>query len=206
MLAPALNRVVENSTRRQLGILVLVLCGVTYCWATISYIFNFPQIIPDYGGGIVNFVTLYLTARWLRLYWSSKFKTWYLIAMLVGIQVLTQIFQLAYSHLLGFPFTAFENDNSLSCFLSAVIILLLFTRMTFHSRIINLLAVNSLAVYVLHMNDVAWSFIVQTFHLEGLTGWSILAACIVVPIVVYIVGIALEAVRKVVFLHILNLP
>lgn len=196
IIAPSFNRLIECSTKQQLGRLVIALCGVTYLWATISYILNFQQIIPDYGGGIVNFITLYLTARWLRSYGKQEYKTWHLIVALITIQAITQAFELAYSHFLGFSFTSLESNNAITCFLSAVIILLIFTKLKFQSRIINILAINCLAVYVLHMNDVVWPFILKVFHISNLTGIGIVFGSIFIAIIVYILGISIEALRK----------
>lgn len=194
-LAPALNKLVEVSSRKEMRWIVLILIVVTYLWATLSYFLNFPQIIPDFGGGIVNFVTLYLAGRYLRLYAKVPSAKWILL-VLVGCQVGALTMELGLSHFLGFSFTSLENDNSLTTFVSAVCIFLLFTKLHFHSRIVNLLAINVLAVYVLHMNEVAWPFIARVFSLSSMHGMGIIAACVYVPVIVFVVASLIEWGRR----------
>lgn len=194
-LSPALNKLVDGLSKKEFRNLLAVLVSVTYVWATISYFLNFPQIIPDFGGGIVNFVTLYLVSRYLRLYVDKLPSIYKLVGCLLFVQVSALCVQLVCSRVLGFPFTVLENDNSLSTFLSSICILLIFVRIRFHSRFVNACAGYVLAVYILHMNDVVWPWLVRFFSMSSFHGLGIVLLCIYVPIAVFAVGSLIEFIR-----------
>lgn len=194
-LSPALNKLVDGLSKKELRNLLVVLVSVTYVWATISYCLNFPQIIPDFGGGIVNFVTLYLVSRYLRLYVVKLPSISKLVGCLLFIQVCALCVQLVCSRILGFPFTVLENDNSLSTFLSSICILLIFVKIRFHSRLVNACAGYVLAVYILHMNDVAWPWLARFFSMSSFHGLGIVILCIYAPIAVFAVGSLIEFIR-----------
>lgn len=198
-LSPALNKLVDVLSKKEFRYLLVVLMSVTYVWATISYFLNFPQIIPDFGGGIVNFVSLYLVSRYLRLYVTKLPSVYVSLACLLLVQVSSLCVQLVCSRVLGFPFTVLENDNSLSTFLSAICILLIFIRIKFHSRFVNVCAGYVLAVYILHMNDVVWPWLMRFFSMSSSHGAGIVLMCTYVPIAVFVVGSLIECFRANIF-------
>lgn len=79
---------------------------------------------------------------------------------------------------------------------NAVLLFLAFREMKFNSQLINLLAVDCLAVYIIHMNPVGMSIIKNVFCLEGTTGFMIAVKALCVPLMVYTICIGIERLRK----------
>lgn len=199
LLSPLINEFLNRVNQRQHRFIVCSCITLVYGWATVSYFFNFAQMIPDYGGGIINFITLYLIGRFIRLYVSIQRPVWLLVLMFVGIIVVNVTIESCISMTLGFGFSSFQNNDSIFTVAAAVMLLLIFRSLHFHNKIINILAVNCLAVFVFHMNDIVMPWLSSTFHLHNLTGFHILWACFYIPLMVYLAGITVEALRKWIF-------
>lgn len=199
LLSPLINEFVSRIDRRQHAKVVGISVLLVYGWATVSYLFNFAQMIPDYGGGIINFVTLYLIGRYIRLYVSHHRPVWMLTLMFLAIIASNVIIESVLSMVLGFGFSSFQNNDSVFTVAAAVLLFMIFRSLHFHSKVVNLLATNCLAVFVFHMNDVVMPWLTSTFRLPTLAGAQILWACIYIPMMVYLVGVTVEAIRKLIF-------
>lgn len=199
LLSPLINEFVSRIDRRQHAKVVGIGVLLVYGWATVSYLFNFAQMIPDYGGGIINFVILYLIGRYIRLYVSSKRTVWIYVLMFLGVIASNVIIESVLSMVLGFGFSSFQNNDSVFTVAAAVLLFMIFRSLHFHSKVVNLLATNCLAVFVFHMNDVVMPWLTSAFHLPSLTGFEILWACIYIPAMVYLAGVMVEALRKWIF-------
>ena len=199
LLSPLINEFVSRIDRRQHAKVVGISVLLVYGWATVSYLFNFAQMIPDYGGGIINFVTLYLIGRYIRLYVSHHRPVWMLTLMFLAIIASNLIIESVLSMVLGFGFSSFQNNDSVFTVAAAVLLFMIFRSLHFHSKVVNLLATNCLAVFVFHMNDVVMPWLTSTFRLPTLAGAQILWACIYIPMMVYFAGVTVEAIRKLIF-------
>lgn len=196
LISLLINKMITTLSQSQLHHVVLVLFAVYYGWATFSYCLNFPQMIPDFGGGIVNFIVLYLIGRDIRLNFNRKIKTGTYFLAFASIVIISVLLETIICSILHFDFSSFENDDTVFTVLCAITLFLAFRNIHFQSRLINLLAVNCLAVFVIHMNDIAMPLIRDVFHLQEVTGWTIVLTCLCIPVIVYIVGITIEAIRK----------
>ena len=199
LLSPLINEFLSRTDKRRHALVAGSGVLLVYGWATVSYLFNFAQMIPDYGGGIINFVTLYLIGRYIRLYVTSRRPVWMYVLMFLAVLAVNVVVESCLSWVLGFGFSSFQNNDSVFTVAAAVLLLLTFRSLRFHSKVINLLATNCLAVFVFHMNDVVMPWLSSTFHLPSLTGFQILWACIYIPAMVYLAGVIVEAVRKWIF-------
>lgn len=199
LLSPLLNSIVEHASKQQLKVIVSGGFVLFYVWATISYTFNFKQLVPDFGGNIINFVVLYFTGRYIRLYYKKRRSPYIYLSGFILITLAMYATQLCISNILGFSFVSFANDDSLFVFASAVCLFLAFMRMSFNSKAINQIASYALAVYMIHMNNIAMPFIINWFGIKELHGVHIIYASIYIPLIVYLACALVEMVRRLLF-------
>lgn len=146
LLSPVLNAFVEHSDERQLGRFVLTF-----------YAFYIPMAYIDDNIGIgyntLSFIGLYLLARYLRLYGVNRLRrvpTWMFwagwgAAVAAGTLVMTLTAQFYTRAITGV--TAYSN---VLVIVSAVMLLLAFSRIKLQSRVINWIAAGSFTVYLTH--------------------------------------------------------
>lgn len=195
LLSPILNNVCDNMSKNMFHPFIIGAVLVVYVWASVAYIFNFKQFVPDYGGGIVSFSVLYMTGRYIRIYLINH-RSWVFYMGCFMVSTITLILcDLAFSQVLGFQFTL-TNNNSIFMYVNAIFLFLAFREMKLKSQFINMLAVDCLAVYIIHMNPVGIAIINNVFNLEGTTGLMIAVKALCVPFVVYIICIGIEKLRK----------
>ncbi len=199
ILAPLLNKMVEILSKSSLKNLLVISFIIIYGWATFNYILNFRQFVPDFGGGIINFIILYLIGRYIRIYGLRKCPPFFWLCAFICNTILMVTLELLYSSFLHFGFTSFENINSIFVVLSAIFLFLTFKDLHFHNKYINLLAVYCLSVYVIHFNDIGMPFLTTFFNLKELNGLNILWIVLYVPPVVYIVCTSIEFIRRSIF-------
>ena len=196
-VSPLLNKLVDSLSKRQLKQLVLLNCVVFYGWATFNYIFNFRQFVPDFGGGIINFIILYLIGRYIKLYGFVNRPSLFWACAFIGNTFLMVLLELLYSYILHFRFTSFENINSVFVVANAIFLFLTFKNLHFHNRYINYLAVYCLAVYIIHFNDVGMPFLTDFFNLKNLHGISIVWSVLFIPPIVYLFCMIIEFIRRI---------
>ncbi len=152
--SPFLNRALLSLDVKQHRVLVIVGVLLFYIWPTVSYLFNFRQVVDDAGYGPVNFIMLYIIGRYIRRRCDQKLSIvqswvkWSSVYLLSSLSLF--LFQSLYSHLLGFSFTSLYSYNTLFVLLGAVALFMAFYNIRINSAIINNLAKNCFAAYVLH--------------------------------------------------------
>lgn len=152
--SPFLNRALLSLDVKQHRALVIVGVLLFYIWPTVSYIFNFRQVIDDAGYGPVNFIMLYIIGKYIRRLCDQKLSIvqsgikWSSVYLLSSISLF--LFQSLYSHLLGLSFTSLYSYNTLFVLLGAIALFMAFYNIRINSSIINNLAKNCFAAYVIH--------------------------------------------------------
>lgn len=68
LLSPFINGFVDSLSKDKLFKFLALGGGLFYLWPTLCWATNAPQLIPDAGYGIVNFVYLYILGRYIRLH------------------------------------------------------------------------------------------------------------------------------------------
>lgn len=197
ILAPLLNKMVEILSKSSLKNLLVISFIIIYGWATFNYILNFRQFVPDFGGGIINFIILYLIGRYIRIYGLRKCPPFFWLCAFICNTILMVTLELLYSSFLHFGFTSFENINSIFVVLSAIFLFLTFKDLHFHNKYINLLAVYCLSVYVIHFNDIGMPFLTDFFDLKNLHGISIVWSVLFIPPIVYLFCMIIEFIRRI---------
>lgn len=141
-LSRPINRYVENCSQKSLQytIGVFVFINVYLGWIQgVDYAKD--------GYNLINFIMLYLIGRYLRLYWKNDYKAGRDIAVFVLSSAGTVCLALALNYL-GCDVYMALSYNSPFVILSAVSMLLLFTKLHFTNKVVNYLASSSLAIYL----------------------------------------------------------
>lgn len=195
ILSPFINEYLEKIDRKRHRQLIT---GAGILFLLLPTVFFFDQT-GDGGKGIVNMALAYIIGRYIGMYHKDgTIPQGKLIALLLGTTavnfVLNDVMYLA----AGSSANYFARDNSLFTMVQAVLLLLLFMQWKCENRIINLLAANVLAVYILedtlkmHLHTVIpyTAYIGKSYYV-----FIVLA----VSMAVFVLAAALEGVRKAVF-------
>jgi len=158
ILAPFLNFFIENSTRHKIKriLIVYLILELWLGWIDRNTFF-------DFGCSPLNFVGLYLIARYMRLFPQSRIYKlsqtttiflWFLLTLAVSVLCTFMVmngYQDALLHIFSYisPF----------CTLQSVLILLIFSRLRFNSRIICLLGASSFISYLVHAQPFFYDYI-----------------------------------------------
>lgn len=145
VLVPFLNRIPEKLSKERFRQLLFVLLFLFCLIPTLTTY----DIMQDAGKGLMHFVMIYLTGRYLCLWHPGRH---YPARLLSGI-ALSLLFVFCADLLLtlrsGVLYSTFSRDCSLFTIAAAVLIVLLFKELHFSSRLINRAAKSVLAIYVL---------------------------------------------------------
>ena len=157
ILSPALNSFVATATRRQFQVMLgsYLLFMFVYGWlepASIQFTMN--------GTTALSFIGLYLIGRYVRQY-SPIFKNrnTYLF-LYIGLSLLLAFIScvmMNYGLRVSLSSRLYNYGNPL-VILSSVSLLLYFSRLKFHSNIVNVIAASSLAVYLFHCNEYVFPY------------------------------------------------
>lgn len=198
LLSPALNLLVERCSRRELG-------GVLFLMAAFQTVYGWLSIdgaVWIAGGySAFSFVVLYLLARYVRLYLSEGlcggFARYFGLYLAIGLG----------QALLGFALTRagllvagrlFTYTNPL-VIIQSMALVVAFSRLHFSSRPVNVVASCSLAVYLLHANEL----VLRPIYARTIADWfysvqfpSFLIRTAALVLVVYAVAILIDLVRQ----------
>lgn len=198
LISPFLNILIEHLNKKSYKNLLITMFLAFVIIPTLGFITNFPPITEDSGYGIINFIFLYLTGRYIRLYnpvVGSFCKSWYLLGYFISMMA-CGLFQICYSKLLGFSFDALLSYDTIFVFFGAICLFQFFKSMHYSSRRINLLAAPCLAVYVLHMHPLFYSyFFKEILRVNLYTDCPYIAFLLVAPTLIYISSFIIEQCR-----------
>lgn len=205
LISPFLNLLVESLDRdhfkRFLVISFAVFCVVPTC----ARILNFKDVANDAGMGLINFIFLYFIGRFIKLHYKTFYHKWIYLSAFVLCMASLAVFQILYSYILGFDFTALYSYDTLFCVVGAISLFLYFKNLTFSNRFINLLAKPCLSVYVMHFNNLFFALIfTDLLKIQELYGYTYILSLFIVPVTVYIACSIIELSRRYLFnqLHI----
>ena len=159
---------------------------------------EFQTITSRFRGGIVNFSILYLIGRYIKIHYKSKNnQSAYFLQFFTCIAIMN-ILEIIYSKLLGFPFTAFQNLNSIFIVMASIIFFLAFQRMNFHNKLVNKLAMHSFSVYIIHFNKAVMPLIsALSLYLKTQLNTPIWLILLIIPCAIYLVSITIEHCRAI---------
>ena len=209
LICPLINRILKQLNQNQYTFLVLLICIVFYVWPTISYSVAAPAITKDSGYGIVNFVMLYIFGRYIHKCLPEKYisiKIWFILLILsIGLMYSANSMM---TYFLGFYYQQYISYDSIFCLFVAVSLFMLFRSIKFKSNIINFLAKNCFATYIIHAHPIIWNFYwakdtgIINHNLHGI---ELILWLLFVPMGIYIVCWFFEEIRIMMFRKVENM-
>ena len=164
LFAPVLNTFVDNVSRIQLKNFLIA-------FFVIQVIYGFYHYGGWYAGGYspLSFMGLYLLARYMRIYPNKymQFKKYTDLSLYLGISVFTAICSLALTYVFDKGGTVLFLYSSPLVILSSVFFFLFFTKLSFHSRIVNWVAASCFAVYLVHNSP----YIFHPYYIDVIKQW-----------------------------------
>lgn len=156
LLAPFINKILNNATKNEMKILLSVLIGISWSSSILSY-FKFDVLDTTGGYGILWFVTLYCIAGYLRLYGKEEYgKYKYLLAyIMISVFVyISRIVLLKIAPIKELECNMFYAYNSITITLSSICLFMFFKKVKIKNEWIKkgILKVAPLtfAVYIIH--------------------------------------------------------
>lgn len=205
ILSPCLNKLALSISKNHFKSILFIGFFIIYVWHTLSFILNFSRPIDDAGYGIPNFIYLYLFGRYIKLHgnvYTIKQNSLFLF-FIIGI--LLFIFQLTYSIILGFSFTALFSYNTIFVFLESVALFIFFTKLNIgYNPFINGWAKYCLAVYVIHEHPIFKNLIYDFLQITHISPIWFIPYSLFVSIIMYFTFALVEQVRLYFFDNIEN--
>ena len=204
ILSPALNLFIERVSRHQL-LLTLVafyLFQTVYGWLSID---GAVELAGGYSA--LSFMGLYMLSQYVRryVYGEAEFqakahKSRAFMALYLGICLVHAVTAFCVTRM-GFPVAGriFTYTNPLVIVESLCLLLAFATMKPTYSRLVNWIAASSLAVYLLHADELVLRpyyahYIGLVFHQHS---YPVYLACVVgIIVVVYLSALLLDQVRK----------
>lgn len=150
-LAPYINKLLMQLTKREFTVLVLVLVAIGFIWTTLSIIPGIEPIVKDGGYGIASVVMWYIFGAYLKLY-SHEVKInkyWYLLGY-ISFSAIIFLSIVVSNLVIGRPIGFFYGYNNILVLGAAVSLFLFFERLDFTNVMINQVAGLTLGVYLIH--------------------------------------------------------
>ena len=206
ILSPFLNRLANNLTKKEYGILILIFTFILAIWTPLanfapfkSFISTFQIISNNAGKSLYDYIFMYLLGGYLALHVPSKDKLDFkYLLVFVGCGVA----QIGLAYLFkGYRPIAGYNDN-LFAIIQAVCLVLFFREMKFSSKFINFIATFTLPIYIIHEHYLLkWCFwdklgLSKAFFESYLYPLKIIGICLGI----FIACILIELVRRLIFL------
>lgn len=155
LLSPILNKYVESAPKQDIRRLLIIVFAIQFIY---GWHYRTIEELAD-GMSVLSFITLYLLARYIRLYSAGIIERlskifWWGGHILLSLIIAT----IAYYQTLGdeslFPLKVYSYTSPFVV-LSAICFFCAFAKMSFQSSKVNGIAKSVFAVYLLHMNSCA---------------------------------------------------
>ena len=205
LLSPILNAFVESVDKKKLSLFVLVYAG---CALYFSCIKHSTYFYFNDGYSVTCFILLYLIGRYIRLYLRTDLERIPSLLLWVGYVFSTLILSLSY--FLGtigpINLSGFAQYDSLFVIIPAVLLFLLFGRISFSSRFVNFIGKSCLAVFILHTCEpvVSWLARVDGALFMSQPYFLYFIKMLVIIIGVFIASTLLDKIRLLLFSPILS--
>lgn len=215
LLSPIINTFARAITKRQFQCTLLLLFVLLSAWTNIFYYTSGMNIVE--GVSIAWFVAIYLVGAYIRMYYTpdGNFGKWFLYGG--GLMVLIPISRFVIEFLLDtqwfgsrvledllWGYSISYHYNSMFSILGALGLFLAFLNLRLKdgigTKIINMMASTSFAVYLIHdhyyMRKSMWEKISPWAWLDD---WYLLLAIIATVLAIYAVCMIIELIRRFAF-------
>lgn len=182
LLSPFLNKMLKSHSQSEHGWLIVIML---FCYTVLRFAMNISSVF-------FMFIIIYMIGSYLRLYPIKE---------LQKFSILIPSFLLLYFSLIilqhSFSYNFFEVDRLLML-LCAINFFMMFEKIKFHSKVVNIMASSTFGIYLLHDNinisPYLWNNIFHT-NSFAFDNMLILYAFFVIS-VIFIIGAAIELLRK----------
>ena len=191
VLAPYINRLLNSTSQKSHRLLIVILCLLFSVW---PFLLPYPPV-DDYGFGYSNFIVLYVIAGYLKKYVQqihvgkclaffvvSSSLLFFLMHVETNLPVLVTMKTMALAH------------NSPIKLVACFSLFLMFVRMTWYNKAVNILAASAFSVYVIHgdFNTMEWMFTDLLRSKDYQEAWIWLPHFLCVLVVVYVVCFVID--------------
>lgn len=194
ILSPVLNAFVENAKRNTFRNVLL-----TYFVFTCTYGWSGAAEFMMGGYSTLFFIGLYLLARYVRIYsprFSMYSKSTYIIIYFT-VAILVTILCIFPPFFLGFDFQPWWRYNSPTVIITALSLLLAFSKMEIRSGFVNLCGASCFAVFLLHTNpNTIWHFKSLFKYLHStLSIFEFWGITLVILLLIFFIAILIDQLR-----------
>ena len=147
IISPIINKGLQNIEKEQYNLLII---GLTFLNVYLGWFWQ-GNINPT-GYNTMQLIYIYVIGKYLKLFINSN-KKYRIKYITIYICALTSIFISTFL----FKSTMAFAYNSPFVILASVSFFLIFTTFNFHSKVINSIALNAFAVYLIHKMPPIWS-------------------------------------------------
>lgn len=207
ILSPVLNAFIANSDRKTIALTLI-------CFYTFQTIYSWMLPVAQYfvyGYSAISFIGLYLLARYVRLYtprWVAMFSSHYLLVYAVITLFMSAVGFVAFSIGVGGMAMRMWFYSSPFVVLSALSLLLYFSKINLQSRFVNWCANSCFAIYLLHSSGFVCDpyfkpTIVAIYNSHS--GVECLGVIFVFLISIAVVAILIDQIRKFVWTYVARL-
>ncbi len=202
IISPLLNKIINKSTKSQFQKIIVVFV----------IIFSIIPFIMRYEIGTIlelgYFSCIYFIGAYIRKYDVQIDRKILIKGLLIILAVLVSItfycaFRATRNPILILWMFYFEELHCVFVLFLAIFIFLIFRTIKLKSAVINLLAENCFAVYLLHDNffvrNIIWKDVFHIKELYQMNPIIYILSIILIPFIIYIVGISIEALRRKLF-------
>lgn len=197
LFAPYINKLVNNISKGWLLALVVMMYVILSVPATLAGY--------DFGGGISNFIFMYIIGRYLRLHFNNLYPVYFWIIGYVLFSLCSAVGDWYLHEFSNVPYTwgiKFFQSNSIFIIPASICFFNIFSKVRFESSAVNVLAKSSLGIYIIHEHPVIKNIYLKRLGIlnnvdSGICGWAL--NFIIVLCLVYCLSLLLESVRLFVF-------
>lgn len=197
-LAPFLNSGIKILSKTQFQILLV---GFLFLNCFSNFFFDLEM-----AGHLVNFIFIYLLARFMNIY---KITVRHSLILYILIVILTFFVNMVMSIQLEKAALTASRYSSIFCILSATCLFFTFKRINIKSNIVLKIAPLCLGVYLFHFNYYIWNMVIANYlfwigdHFEyNLSLFTIFN--VLLAVVVFFAGICFEKLRQIICKPLLN--
>lgn len=213
LCAPFLNIDINNMTKRQHGILVLMLIAIFSVLPSITP-FSDTFGLKSSGLNLPWFIVLYIIAAYIQKYGFLKMKPWHWLAGYLGLSVILLFIWLTISKILGISDYTDEwkgginfyyfGYNTIFVLLSSVCLFRFFLEIKIGNKrvctIIKTIAPLMIGVYLIHDNRLGRQFVWQAFSNLGSSNFVNTLYILGYILVLFVLCVNIEWLRTKVFL------
>ena len=192
LLSPVLNAFVEKVSERTLLIYILIFMACAFYFGCVhdSTYFYFNR-----GFSVTTFILIYLIGRYVRLYGEKRFQqvaSWKIALVWIGCTVLICVWKLFMPE-----YWIYVSYHSPIQLVSAASLFVLFTRVSFQSKLVNWMGASCLAAYILHTNAPVMGWMIQGDEYLLCTNNPILyvGGGLVLILLIFFVAVLLDKIR-----------